>query len=296
MCRFCGLRFCRQWPEFDGFFEKFSSRNTADMINSVFLVHLLLSFVVGSLWVLMTTLFADRFGSKIGGFFGGLPSTAAVAFFFIGLTQSPHTAAQATTVFPMSYAFTGLFLVLYALFWRKGFIFSFGVSISVWFSLSAFIVLLKLNNFILSVCLYILFFIFAVYVLEYRLKLPSIGKEDIRYSAFQYITRAVFGGFVVALAVFLSRIGGPVFGGIFSAFPAVFISVLVINYKSRGMEFSRAMTKSLLVTGMISIFMYGIGVRYLYPSLGLWWGTLGAYVFAMVGAITSYFLIQKKLI
>lgn len=262
------------------------------MIDSTFLLQVILSFVVGSLWVVLTTLLADRFGSKIGGFIGGLPSTAAVSFFFIGLTQSTQTAAQATTVFPLSYAFTGLFLVLYALFWRRGFIFTFGFSISVWFFLSACVVLLKLENFIISVCFYILFFVFAVYVLEYRLKLPSIGREDIQYSALQYLSRAVFGGFIVSLAVFLSRIGGPVFGGIFSAFPAVFISVLIINYRSRGMEFSRAMTKPLLVTGMISIFMYGLGVRYLYPSLGLWWGTLGAYVFSLVGAILSYHLIK----
>ncbi len=106
-------------------------------MDSVFLVQLALSFVVGSVWILLTVFLADRFGSKIGGFIGGLPSTAAVSFFFIGLTQSTEIAAQATTVFPLSYAFTGLFLVLYALFWRRGFTFTFGVSISVWFFLSA---------------------------------------------------------------------------------------------------------------------------------------------------------------
>lgn len=265
------------------------------MMDSDFLTQLALSFIVGSFWVLLTTFLADRFGSKLGGFIGGLPSTAAVSFFFIGLSQSTEFAVHATTVFPLSYAFTGLFLVLYALFWRRGFIVSLGVSLSAWFSLSACIVLLKFENFFLSVCFYILFFIFAVYVLEYRLKLPSMEKGDLKYSTLHFILRAVFGGFIVALAVFLSRIGGPVFGGIFSAFPAVFISVLVVNYRSRGMEFSRAMTKPLLVTGMISIFMYSLGVRYFYPSLGLWWGTLAAYFFSMIGAFISYFLIQKKL-
>ena len=54
------------------------------MIDSSFLFQIILSCVVGSLWVLLTTLLADRFGSKLGGFIGGLPSTAAVSFFFIG--------------------------------------------------------------------------------------------------------------------------------------------------------------------------------------------------------------------
>ncbi len=265
------------------------------MIDSNFLLQMMLSFVVGSFWVLLTTILADRFGSKIGGLIGGLPSTAAVSFFFIGLTQSPLFASQATTVFPMSYAFTGLFLVFYALFWRQGFIAALSCSISVWFLLSACVVLLDVDHYVFSVGFYILVLILAVYILEFRLKLRSIGREDIQYSAPQYIFRAVFGGFIVALAVFLSRIGGPVFGGIFSAFPAVFISILIINYRSRGMEFSRAMTKPLLVTGMVSIFAYSVGVRYLYPSLGLWWGTLGAYAFALFGALLSYLVIQKKL-
>lgn len=71
------------------------------MAEGVFLVQLALSFIVGSFWVLLTT------------FLAGLPSTAAVSFFFIGLTQSTEIAAQATTVFPLSYEFTGLFLVLF---------------------------------------------------------------------------------------------------------------------------------------------------------------------------------------
>lgn len=73
------------------------------MAEGVFLVQLAISFIVGSFWVLLTTFLADRFGSKIGGFIGGLPSTAAVSFFFIGLTQSTEIAALATTVFPLSY-------------------------------------------------------------------------------------------------------------------------------------------------------------------------------------------------
>lgn len=122
------------------------------------LLLILLSFGVGSVWITLTTVLADRFGSKIGGFIGGLPSTAAVSLFFIGFTQSPETAAQATTVFPLSYAFTGLFLVLYALLWRRGFWAALLLSLSTWFGLSACVVVFHLENFLLSVGVYILFF------------------------------------------------------------------------------------------------------------------------------------------
>ena len=265
------------------------------MMDRVFLLQLVLSFFVGSIWVLLTTYLADRFGSKIGGFLGGLPSTASVSFFFIGLTQSPLFAAEATTVFPLSYAFTGLFLLLYASFWRRGFAVAFSLSLLAWFLCSACVVVFNLENFILSVCLYIFFFIGAVYILEYRMKLLSIGKGAVTYTAFHYLMRALFGGIIVAFAVLMSQVGGPIFGGIFSAFPAVFISVLIINYRSRGMEFSRAMAKPLLVTGMVSNFLYGLGIRYFYPAIGLSWGTVASYVLSILGAVLSYFLIQKRL-
>jgi uncharacterized membrane protein (GlpM family) len=261
---------------------------------SAFLL-ILLSFGVGSVWITLTTVLADRFGSKIGGFIGGLPSTAAVSLFFIGLTQSPETAAQATTVFPLSYAFTGLFLVLYALLGSRGFWPALLLSLSVWFGLSASVVVFQLENFAVSVGVYVLFFVIAVYLLEFKLKLPSTGREKLKYTVGQVLGRAVFGGLVVAFTVFMSRVGGPVLGGIFSAFPAVFISVLVISYKTRGMEFSRAMTKPLLVTGMVTIFLYALAVRFFYPHYGLWLGTLGAMLVAVVAALFTFQFIRKRL-
>jgi uncharacterized membrane protein (GlpM family) len=267
----------------------------AVMIGKTASLLILLSLLVGGIWIALTTVLAEKFGSKIGGFIGGLPSTAAVSLFFIGLTQSPETAAQAATVFPLSYAVTGLFLVLYALLWRLGFLSALLLSLSAWFGLSSCVVVFHLENFSLSVGAYVLFFALAVYILEFKMKLPSTAREKLRYSLGQVLGRAVFGGLVVAFAVFMSRIGGPVFGGVFSAFPAVFISVLVISHRTRGLQFSRAMTKPLLVTGMVTIFLYAIGVKFLYPKFGLWLGAMGALLISAVSALFTFLFIEKHL-
>jgi MFS family permease len=258
-------------------------------------LHILVSFGVGSIWIALTTVLAEKYGSKIGGFIGGLPSTAAVSLFFIGLTQSPESAAQAATVFPLSYAFTGLFLVLYALLWRLGFLSALLLSLSAWFGLSSFVVVFRLENYPLSVGAYILFFVVAVYLLEHRMKLPSTGRETLRFSLVQVLGRAGFGGGVVAFAVFMSMIGGPVAGGVFSAFPAAFVSILVISYKTKGLPFSRAMTKPLLVTGMVTIFLFAAGVKFLYPGIGLWLGTLGSLLVSAVSALLTFLFIRKHL-
>lgn len=72
------------------------------MIDTSILIHLFLAFAVGSLWVIAITVIAEKKGSVVGGILGGLPSTSAFSFFFIGINQSSATAVQATTVFPIS--------------------------------------------------------------------------------------------------------------------------------------------------------------------------------------------------
>ena len=84
------------------------------MITKIFLLQLLLTFLIANCWIYLTVLAGIRFGSKTGGFIGGLPSTALLSFFFIGITQSPEVASSVTTVFPIAIAISGLFLVVFA--------------------------------------------------------------------------------------------------------------------------------------------------------------------------------------
>ncbi len=262
-------------------------------MNESFYQLLLLSLFVGSLWVTLSTILAERFGSKIGGLIGGLPSTAIVAFFFIGLTQSPQIASRATTAFPLAYSITGLFLVLFAVFSKKGFILSLFGSLLIWFFLSALIIYLRINNFLASLLAYCIIFLISFHILEKKLKITSTKRIEIQYTPVQLLVRAIFSGIMIAFAVFMSKVGGPIFGGVFSAFPAVFISILVISYRSGGMPFSRSMTKPLMMTGMLSVVVYAICVRYFYPRFGLIGGTIGAYFFALLSVFLSYILFQK---
>ena len=92
----------------------------------------------------------------------------------------------------------------------------------------------------------------------------------------------------------MSKAGDPIFGGIFSAFPAVFISILIISYRSGGMTFSRAMTKPLMITGMLTVVAYGVAVKFFYPELGIVLGTIGAYAISLLMAFFSYLIFQKN--
>lgn len=260
----------------------------------LFWLQLFFAFLVGGVWIVAATVAADRFGSKIGGFIGGLPSTIVVSFFFIGLTQGPEAVFHVTTVFPLSYAVTSLFLVMYAFAARKGFPHALVASLFLWFLLTGLISVFKPESFMLSLLTYLIASLASYILLEKYLQIRSRSGSKIYSTPLHIILRGLFGGFMIAFTVLISKIGGPMLGGIFAAFPAAFLSTLVISYLSQGMTFSQAMTKPLLITGMGTVVIYALAARYFYPLYGLILGTVFSFLVSMISAYLTFLFMQKK--
>lgn len=264
------------------------------MHSSVDWVHVLAAFAAGGAWIAVVTLAADRIGSAWGGFLSGLPSTVLVAFFFIGLAQGTEAVVRATDVFLLAYAVTGLFLVVFAAFSRRRFWPGLGGALTVWFTLSALISLLKPANFALAGAIYAAVFLAGWAAFAVGVRPPAIGRQPFRYSAGQVAGRAVFGGLMIALAVLASKAGGPLYGGIFAGFPAVFVSTLIIVHRSRGPAFARAMAFPMFVTGMITIGVFGTAVRFFVPAGGVAGGTALAFLAALVSALIPFVIFKKS--
>ncbi len=263
------------------------------MVTDSFLLHLFLAFAVGSLWVTIITIVAEKKGSVLGGILGGLPSTSAFSFFFIGINQSSAAAVQATTVFPLAFGITSAYLFFYAFFAQKGFSRGITFSLALWFVFSGLIVASGLKDF--AVCLVAGA---AISVLTYlafakKLKLTKQTGETRDYRLRDVVLRGVGAGSLVLLSVVLSQIGGPVLGGIAAAFPAVFTSTLVILNRSRGTEFSRSVTKPLVLSGILTIIPFCVAVRYLYPIWGIWLGTAVSYAIVAPLAAASFYIAKR---
>jgi uncharacterized membrane protein (GlpM family) len=262
------------------------------MIEYSALLHLVLAFAVGSLWVTVITIIAEKKGSVVGGILGGLPSTSAFSFFFIGINQSSSAAVQATTVFPLVFGVTSAYLFFFAFFAQKGFSRGISVSLLIWFAISGLIVLSGLRDFALSLVGGAVISVLTYYSFTKKLKLKNLTGEERLYKIREIVLRGVGAGFLVLISVFLSQIGGPILGGIAAAFPAVFTSTLIILNKSKGTEFSRAVTKPLVMSGILTIIPFSVAVRYLYPSFGVWLGTLFSYALVVPLAVLSYYVAQ----
>jgi uncharacterized membrane protein (GlpM family) len=256
---------------------------------------LALSFIVGSLWVTLTTLAAERFGSKFGGLIGGLPSTVVIALFFIGFTQSPQVAARATTVMPLAQGLNGLFVITFMLLIRRGLLVGLSSALMLWFIQSTLLYLLDIQVFWVSLMGWLGLLFLCYWFVEIRMKISSSARVKLSYPPSQLIWRALFGGAVIAFSVFIGKLGGSLLGGIFGSFPAMFLSTLVITSQSGGADFSRSVGKSILVSGLINVPLYEIVVRFVYPKFGLGFGTLLALLFSLGTGYLTYLFIKTRL-
>jgi len=264
-------------------------------MDTVFFLKLGLGFIAGSIAVTLTTVAAEKFGSKIGGLIGGIPSTSVVALLFIGIVQSPEYVVQATDVIPLVMGYNCIFLVVFVFLSRYGFLAGLGSAFAMWVVFSLATVALDFRRFGIGFAIFLLFFVFSYLILEKGFSLPSISGIRVRFTPLQIAARSLFSGLVIGAVIFLSKVSGPLIGGMFAVFPAVFTSTIVIISFARGVAFTRTLIKPLMVSAMINVMVYVIAVRSFYPDLGLFLGTIAALAISGVSVFATYSFITKKM-
>jgi hypothetical protein len=257
-------------------------------MDSIFFLKLFLSLIIGGLWTVMATVVADKFGSKIGGLIAGLPSTGLFSLFFMGWTLGPVFAVSATTIVPAIVGVENIFVVVYIALARKNFWLAIGAALLTWFVFVLGLVIAKFNSYTTSLLLYAISLFISSIIVERLIRISSAKGKTIRYSPSIIIIRGLLSGIIVALAVTLGKLGGPILGGAFAAFPALFTSTIIITYFAHGAAFSAATMKSSLYC-IISFVIHSIMVRYTYVPLGIIWGTL----VSMLVSFTSGYLVYK---
>lgn len=261
----------------------------------IFLLKLILTFIVGGLWINLSTIIAEKYGTKIGGVIAGLPSTVVVTLFFIGWTQSAQFASQSTAIVPIVTGISGFFVAVYFLLAKRGFFFSLLSSLIIWFALSLTLVKLNFNNLTYSIIGLIFFILASYFILEIKSKVKSEGKRIVKYTAKQLAFRGILGGSIMALGVFLAKIGGPLIGGAFAAFPAMFLGTIIITHFAHGKDFSAAVMKSMMISGTINVSVYAIAVRYFYIMFGLILGTVISFAISLITGYVVYLFVNKKM-
>ncbi|VVB60697.1 Uncharacterised protein [uncultured archaeon] len=261
----------------------------------VFLLKLIVTFIVGGVWITFATVLAEKYGTKLGGMIVGLPSTGAIALFFIGWTQTPLVASQATTLIPIIGGINSFFVVIYLLLSKKNFYLGIVSALAFWFIFSLSLVKINFNNFFYSLLGLVVLALPAYYILEKKSEIKSEEKRIISHTAPQLLFRALLGGSVIALSVILAKTGGPLLGSAFATFPAVFLGTIIVTHFSCGKSFSAAVMKVAVISGNVNLTVYAIAVRYLYPPLGLILGTITSFAISLVTGYLLYKFVNKRM-
>jgi hypothetical protein len=218
---------------------------------------------------------AEKYGTKLGGILGTLPSTIVIALLFLAINKDINFASKAAEVIPAELGVNILFLVVFAFIVHRSLILAFIISLSIWTILSVLIIIINLNNIYFSVIIYILTLIIALLILKKK-KIESIKNVEVHYNKKKIVTRGMIAGLVISIAIILSNIGA-IFSGIFSVFPAIIISTMIISYREYGPNFTSGLAKSMII-GISSVAVYASSVHFLYPTHNIIIGSILSYI------------------
>ena len=252
----------------------------------------LIPFFVSAAVVIAITIVAERYGTIKGGILGTLPSTVVIAFLFIAYNEGTTQASHAVAVVAAEMGVNVMFLLLFSLLIHRSLLCALSGAFTTWTVLSFFLYYFNVDSILLSLSIYVLSFIFSFIVLEKIKKIRSSGMVPIIYTPLKIGFRGILAGIVIALAVYLSNFGA-VLSGIFSAFPVIFLSAMVISSKEHGPRFAGAMAKS-MVFGSPSVVGYAVAIYFFYRLYGIIAGTTMAFLIAS-GITLLLFVLGKYL-
>lgn len=165
---------------------------------------------------------------------------------------------------------------------------------AVWFLVALGLVLAAIQTHAASLIAFGVFYLSSVYILEKRLSIPSAGSRPTHYTFGLLLFRGILGGGIVVFAVTMARVSGPVVGGLFSVFPTIMLSTMIINHLGHGPEFATGFVKAITFSGPVNSTVYGLAVRYTYPDLGLLWGTLLSFAVSLVSGWLVYSWVRAR--
>ena len=259
------------------------------MHNLVFQV--VIPFILSATIATLITIIAERYGTKVGGIIGTLPSTIVIAFVFIAINRDVYFASRSVAVVPAEMGINVVFLFLLSILSYRSTYLAIVISLTVWVLLSSLLYILDMQNIFISLAIYVIALVFTFVVLERVKEIPSTYSVDVHYTPMKIIFRGLLAGTIVAIAVSLSNIGAAI-SGIFSVFPVIFLSTMLISIREHGHDFASGIAKS-MIFGTPSILAYVTAIYFLYPACGIFFGTIYAFFISVITAVALLKLCVK---
>jgi len=252
-----------------------------------FILKVIISFFVGGLFIAAQSILAERH-PHVGGLIISVPCTLPIDLFFIGWSEDMEAAMKAASIVPIAIALILLFstVFIYSAQYGDGKMKSLLVanisSLVIWFILAFLVISLRVDNLGLELGVYIVVLFLTAYLLYYRQRRqpPKALTRTSVPKGVNTVLRALFGGLIICSSVILSKVLTPLWGGVFSVFPATYLSTFNIIYMNAGKEHLLAVGKT-IPEGSVFFLIYVILAYYLF-AFGILWGTVLAELITII--------------
>nr|WP_321467532.1 hypothetical protein [uncultured Desulfobulbus sp.] len=261
---------------------------------------LLAKLVAAMVMVIAITWIAERVSSRFAGVLLGFPLGAGLSLLFIGLVQGADFAAQSaqwttqgllpTLIWCLSYRV--LAEKLHRLYRPLAVLLSLLVSLFCY--LPSTLLVMELAPSSLGLRLLLSLFALGIFSLLFR-----HGPQQENTICPQPVTGLILLGRALLTALIILAITssagyvGSHWSGVFSAFPATILPVVLILHSHYGSVILRPLFQQLPM-GMLAIVVFSLAVAWSYPILGVGWGTIASYGIAMSYLLFYEFSFRKK--
>jgi hypothetical protein len=250
----------------------------------VFYFKLVLSFLVGGAFIAFTIWLSEKYGSKLGGVIIGLPSTSLMGLLFIALASGDSVAVAAVPIMPAVAGVNSVFVALFILLHKHGWQQALAASFLFWLLAICLLLSLHLDNLAISIAIAaILYAISASYLRRFPHRKADVHKS----SAKEFLARSAFAGSMVAAAVLLAKINGPLWGGVFANFPAAFLSTLLLVSGKHGKEFAASMGRTMAFASIAAV-CFSLAFYFSVIPLGLAAGTALSLFVSILAGLAIY--------
>jgi uncharacterized membrane protein (GlpM family) len=256
-----------------------------------FMLQTVFPFLLSATIVILITVIAEKFGTKIGGIIGGMPTTIIVAYVFIAINRGLEFASDSIAVVPAEMGINLVFVFLLAIIAFKSKILALIISFICWAIMSAILFYSGIDNILISVVIYFCGLSSTFYLLEKKIKIKSVSRIKVHYTPFKIALRGVLAGTVISISVILSNFN-PTLSGIFTVFPAILSSTMIISLKEHGPVFSSGIAKS-MIFGSLSVMSYAVSIYFFYEIYGIIIGNIVAFCISLLVTLTILKLRKK---
>ncbi len=170
-----------------------------------------------------------------------------------------------------------LFVMAFALCIRLGLLIALVLSSIVIVAGGSFVLFFPPTSLYYSVFVYgIPAIVFAYVVVNFLPQVTALKPVpmNVRY----IVMRSLLGGTIIVTVILLSKFLGNTWGGLFSAFPAVFLSTFLIYYFANGCAVIPSVARSMFFPGSLALMLYAVVTMWSFPILGIWIGTVVSYL------------------